>query len=115
MSTIFNDYAVIYDNVNLTGTNNSSSYNIDLYLGYSVQLKWTTQAGTPTGTIRIQVSNEDGKDNWDDIGCSIIDITTVSNILYNLGTEYYRYFRLNSDISGGTITLFADFSAKGKV
>lgn len=88
--------------------------------GFNVVAKIT---GTPTGTLKLQSSNEQyvatpGYDpgNWNTIDNSAFDVTTAGTITWNYNGEFATYVRVAYvDTSGGTstATMRVVFNAKG--
>lgn len=83
----------------------------DIY-GYTVQAVWT---GTPTGTFKLQASNDPFKyvtpnvtqvpTHWTDIADSSITITAAGDYMWNVIGAFYPFVRLvYTDTSGGTST-----------
>lgn len=59
---------------------------------------WTT-AGSPTGTLKIQLSND--ATNWID-SFTTADLAIDPNLNFTYMGFPYAYFRLHLDITGGT-------------
>lgn len=74
-----------------------------------------THTFTPTtvsGIVRLQASNSKNS-NYVNISGTDVNITGSSDNLYNVEGVYYRYARIQIEMSAGQITAFADLSAKG--
>lgn len=77
----------------------------------SIQGVWTG-GGSPTGTFKVQVSNDQVNDgasvtNWSDYPSSSIAITTDGDLIYNISNLGYRWVRLVYTRTSGTGTLNA--------
>jgi len=94
----------------------------DIY-GYCIQAVFT---GTPTGTFKLQASNDAFKQvtpstpqvpvNWTDIANSSVDVTAAGDYTWNVIGAFYPFVRLvYTDTSGGTSTavLTATINIKG--
>ena len=100
-----------------------ASYGIDLnqHVLYSIQAVYT---GTPTGTLKLQISNDIvkvgiGNDqaanvvNWTDYTNSPVFLTgTSGDFVWNVFDVGYRWVRLVYVHSAGTGTINATFSGK---
>jgi hypothetical protein len=95
---------------------------VNIY-GFAVQAVYT---GTPTGTLKLQASNDAFKDvnagirqvpvNWTDIADSSFPITSSGVYIWNFNGCFYSFVRLvYTDASGGTSTavLNANIQIKG--
>lgn len=92
----------------------SQVYDIRSIFGYSVQAEYS---GTPNGTLKLQVSNDDPKDveaqDWTDLTDSDIAISSPGIYVYNVQAAFYGWLRLAWDVTSGTGTLSAKIVTKG--
>ena len=83
-------------------------------LHFSFQIKWT---GTPTGTLKLQMSNDIDATvtDWEDIpGSSVAIAGAAGQQVYNYSNAPFRWVRVVYTATSGSGTLSkALFSAKG--
>lgn len=99
-------------------TLDSSLIHLDQNYGFSIQCIFT---GTPTGTLKIQGSNDVGYDsngggvvNWSDIAGATIALTGAAGSgMFNLDATYYKWARLFYTRVAGSGTLTARLNSKG--
>jgi hypothetical protein len=98
-------------------TLSTNPINLDQKYGFSIHAVFT---GTPTGTLKIQGSNDVGSDgigtgvsNWSDIPGQTLAVAAAGNGMFNVDASYYKWARLFYTKAGGTGTLTARLNSKG--
>ena len=93
---------------------NGPDINVNLYQDFSVMIKWT---GTPTGTFKLQCSNDvgDSVTDWEDVpGSSLAVAGAAGQQVYNYTRAPFRWVRLVWTASSGSGTFTkCIFNAKG--
>jgi len=115
--------APLVTNAVMNTTINSPAIQLDQIIGYAIQAVYT---GTPTGTLKLQASNDPVKlaydvnpqvpINWTDIADSDFTVTSAGIYTWNVTDVFYTFVRLvYLDSSGGTSTavLNANINFKG--
>ena len=111
-----------FENVDMSADYTSAALKVDSMDGYSVCARWVG-GGSPTGTFKLQASNNAFPDNvgynipenpdaiWVDITGSDYTVTDDGDYFWNVSDVYYRAVRVVYDqVSGtatGTILIFA--------
>lgn len=92
----------------------SNVYDVRTYEGFSIQAKYT---GSPVGTLKIQVSNDDPLDtvtqSFVDLANSDVAVSAAGTYVYNVEIAYYGWVRLFWDVTSGTGDLSAKIVLKG--
>ncbi len=117
-----NDLIISAGSMTSTDVINSDPFWVGHAMGYAIQAVWT---GTPTGTIKIQVSidpqeptvgnsGEPTVTNWEDLASSSYSITgSAGTYMWNVTSAYYRWVRVVYTNASGTGTLNVRFNTKG--
>lgn len=89
--------------------------NLQFYVFFSIQALWT---GTPTGTLLVQISNDDPNIvtplNWSTYTGSSQSLTgSAGDFMWNFFPTGYNWARLIYTASSGSGTLNARVAAKG--
>lgn len=104
------------DTGRLTGTSmavniQSKPFLIEHIYAYSFTIVWT---GAPTGSIKLQASNDPTMDEasvagWVDISSSTYAVAGAGNLLYNMPDIAYRWVRFTytATAGAGTVTTFS--------
>lgn len=101
--------ASISSSGDMSGNITSSTVNLDFHIMASIQAVWT---GTPTGTIKLQQSND--ASNWTDIsGASQATGGAAGSVCFNLNLAPMKYVQLVYTRTSGSGTLNATVEAKG--
>lgn len=96
----------ILDAVLMTSNQESESIDIGEASGYAVHAIWT---GTPTGTIKVQGSNDNS--NFIDIDSQAAG-GAAGQKLFNLANQMYRYTKVVYTFGSSTGSLTAHVSLK---
>ena len=115
--------AVLVTNAVMNTTITSPAVQLDQIIGYAIQAVYT---GTPTGTFKLQASNDPVKlaydvnpqtpTNWTDIANSSYSVSSAGIYTWNVTDVFYTFVRLvYTDGSSGTSTavLNANINFKG--
>lgn len=91
------------------GNITSTVIDLDYLQGYAVQAVWT---GTPTGSLAIQVSNDQVV--WSSLaGVSPVALSgAAGNTMFNVPQSFFRYTQLVYTFTSGTGTLSANACVK---
>lgn len=84
------------------------------FIGYSVMASFT---GTPTGTLKIQLSNDEmgvsaADSVWVDLTASSTAITDTTPVMINVQNGFYTKIRVVYTVSAGSGTLTVRFTGK---
>lgn len=85
------------------------------FRGYSITCTWTGSA--PTGTLKLQVSNDTSDVaadlvNWEDLADSSVSITASGQQVYNIRYVYYNKIKLVYTRTSGDGTMSAKYTGK---
>lgn len=98
----------------MASTINGPAININLYQDFSFFAKWSS---TPTGTFKLQSSNDlgDTVTDWEDIpGSSVAVAGAAGQQMWNYTRSQFRWVRLVYTATSGSGTLSkCIFNAKG--
>jgi len=112
-------------NATMTGTAvlTSAPVTLDQIYGFAIQAFWT---GTPTGTLKLQVSCDapvgttqtsnggpDSITNWTDLASSSQAVGGINSYVWNINGSFYRYVRVVYTNATGTGSLNAQICLKG--
>jgi len=93
----------------------SNVYDVRVYDGFSIKAKYT---GSPTGTLKLQVSNDDpvngGTQEWNDLADSSISVSAAGIYIFNVSVVFFGWVRLVWTVSSGSGTLTAKIVIKGE-
>lgn len=93
----------------LVASVNSSAAEIGSYEGISVQ---STYTGTPTGTLKLQCSN-DGV-TFSDVPTATVSLAgAAGSTLWNIPDAYYRFVRISYTATSGTGSVTSVLVGKG--
>lgn len=117
MTVFHNDMQILADadssvSSDMSNDLRSNWFNVRGYVGYSIQ---STYTGSPNGTLKIQVTNEDPENspNWIDLADSDIAISSAGSYMHNVEIAYYSYIRLFWTVTSGSGSLSASLVVKG--
>jgi hypothetical protein len=104
--------AGVMSNATLTSTpiNIVDSYGVSITASYT---------GSPTGTLDLQVSNENSpigsisEGSWEDVSLSADAVSSAGNTTWNIPGAYFRWARIKYTRTSGTGSLDVVFTAKG--
>lgn len=101
----------LLDGQSMAASFNSEPISVLEFNGYSIQCVWT---GSPTGTLKLQISNDtEEPTNWDDLDDSSVSITTAGSETYIVAEVEYGFVRIVYTRSSGTGSFGAKFVGKG--
>lgn len=106
---------LLVDATSLSASFNSEAQELDHIYGFSVHAVFT---GTPSGTFRLQCSNDDVQlpsqvVNWTNITDSDQIVSAAGDIMYNYREANYKWVRLVYIRVGGTGSVSARVYIKG--
>lgn len=98
----------------MASTINGPDINVNLYQDFSFYAKWT---GTPTGSFKLQGSNDvgDSVTDWEDIPGSTLAVAGAAGTqMWNYTRSQFRWVRIVYTATSGSGTLSkCIFNAKG--
>lgn len=98
----------------MASTINGPDINVNLYQDFSLFVKWS---GTPTGTLKLQCSNDvgDSVTDWEDVpGSSVSVAGAAGQQVWNYTRAPFRWVRLVWTASSGSGTFTkVIFNSKG--
>jgi hypothetical protein len=105
----------IVDAVSMAANINSTGVDLQGLTEYSIQAVYS---GSPTGTLKLQISNDLVSDaslvtNWTDYTGSSVAISAAGNTMYKIDRSGERWARLVYTFSSGSGTLNVVLSAQG--
>lgn len=99
----------IFQETDMTSTITSRTIDLQAGLHFSVFLKWS---GTPTGTFKLQASNDlagtnpDAVVDWEDVtGSSYSVAGAAGQLVFNYDTAPFRWIRIVYTAASGSGTL----------
>lgn len=94
----------------ITAEVNTDAFDIRSQWGFAIALQWTHTAAT--GAIKAQASNDAAL--WFDISGATADPAAVLNAFFNEQQTFYKFVRVQLDITAGTVDTFKMvFNSKG--
>lgn len=107
----------IINAVSMAADIESEAVLLDQIFGYAAQCRWT---GSPSGTLKLQASCQiihsgETITDWDDVSGASVTVESVSTngTLFNADAQFYKYFRVIFDRTGGTGSLTVTYNGKG--
>lgn len=89
--------------VSLGASANLAAVSLEHISNYSIQIVFT---GTPSGTFKLQCSNDElSPSNWTDVGSSDQAVTTAGDLVWNVENAGYKWVRVVYTRSSSTGSL----------
>lgn len=112
----------VFTSIVLSANRTSAAFQVWEMFGYAIQAVYT---GTPTGTFKLQVSNDpisqnvgsptQAPTNWTDLLGSSVSVTAAGDYMWNVTDVMYNFVRLvYTDASSGASTAVVNAIINGK-